>query len=180
MPTPVLFTPRLVLRVPQEQDFDSFAAMCSDADTMRFVGGQMGRAQAWRLFCTLVGAWHIRGWSMFSVIERDSGRWVGRIGPWTPEGWPGNEVGWGVAREFAGKGYAYEAAVASIDYAVDVLGWDDVMHTIDPDNLPSIRLAERLGASNRGPTRLPAPFDTAPVDNWGQSAASWRARRQQL
>lgn len=177
MPSPILFTPHLILRVPEAQDFDAFATMCADAETMHFIGGAMPRAQSWRLFCCLVGAWSVQGWSMFSVIERDTGRWVGRIGPWTPEGWPGNEVGWGVAPEFAGKGYAYEAAVASIDYAVDVLGWDDVMHTIDPANLPSIKLAERLGATNRGPTRLPAPFDDKEVDDWGQSAASWRARR---
>ena len=180
MSSPILFTQRLILRVPGPQDFDAFADMCADADTMRFVGGQMNRAQAWRLFCTLAGAWSIKGWSMFSVIERDTGRWVGRIGPWTPEGWPGNEVGWGVSREFAGKGYAYEAAVASVDYAVDILRWDDVMHTIDPENLPSIKLAERLGATNRGPTQLPAPFAEVRVDDWGQSAASWKARRAQL
>ncbi|WP_010184248.1 GNAT family N-acetyltransferase [Sphingomonas sp. PAMC 26605] len=47
-----------------------------------------------------------RGFSMFSVIERKTGAWVGRIGPWQPEGWPGTEVGWGVAAAFAGKRYA--------------------------------------------------------------------------
>ena len=114
---------------------------------------------------------------MFSVIERDSGRWVGRIGPWQPEGWPGTEVGWGVSRAFAGKGYALEAATAAIDYAVDMLGWDDVIHTIAPTNLRSIRLAERLGSVNRGATRLPPPLESYVCDIWGQSAATWRARR---
>ena len=118
-----------------------------------------------------------RGYSMFSVIERDSGRWVGRIGPWQPEGWPGTEVGWGVDRRFAGKGYAYEAAVAAIDYAVDVLGWTNMIHTIDPDNLASIRLAERLGSTNRGPSALPDPLAHFRVDAWGESADQWRARR---
>lgn len=177
MPSPILFTDRLILRVPEAQDFDAFAKLADDVEMMHFVGGQMARSEAWRLFCAVVGAWSVTGWSMFSVIERDTGRWVGRIGPWTPDGWPGTEVGWAVARDFAGKGYAYEAAVASIDYAVDILGWDDVMHTIDPENLPSIKLAERLGATNRGPTQLPAPYEDKRVDNWGQSAESWRARR---
>jgi RimJ/RimL family protein N-acetyltransferase len=101
---------------------------------------------------------------------------VGRVGPWQPEGWPGTEIGWGVAREYAGRGYACEAAVAAMDYAVDVLGWTDIIHTIDPDNLPSIRLARRLGAVNRGATRLPSPYEDAPVDAWGQTAAEWMAR----
>ena len=33
---------------------------------------------------------------MFSVFEKDSGRWIGRLGPWEPHGWPGKEVGWGI------------------------------------------------------------------------------------
>ena len=124
----------------------------------------------------MAGAWTVGGFSMFSVIERGTGAWVGRIGPWQPDGWPGTEVAWGVARDFAGKGYAYEAAVATMDYAVDVLGWSDVIHTIAPDNHRSIRLAARLGSTNGGPTHLPPPLEAVRVDCWGQSAATWRAR----
>ena len=82
----------------------------------------------------------------------------------------------GIAPQFAGKGYAYEATVATMDYVFDVLGWPDVIHTIDPDNIRSIALAKRLGSTNLGPTRLPEPYQDAPVDAWGQSAAQWRAR----
>jgi len=176
---PVITTARLILRVPEAKDFDPFAEMGRDAETMRFIGGTQSRAESWRILCAIRGAWDIAGHSMFSVIERDSGRWVGRIGPWQPEGWPGTEVGWGVAREFAGRGYAYEATVAAMDYAVDVLGWTDIIHTIDPDNARSIGLAKRLGSVRRGPTRLPPPNAFASVDAWGQSAAEWRSRRRQ-
>lgn len=174
---PVLFTPRLILRPPVAEDFDAFAAFCGDAETMRFLGGTKTRSEAWRVFATVVGAWTIRGYSYFSVIERDSGRWLGRVGPWLPDGWPGTEVGWGLLPAAAGQGYALEAARAAMDYAVDVLGWDEVIHTIHPDNRRSITLAERLGAANRGPTRLPAPLAALRVDAWGQSASHWRARR---
>ena len=177
---PALFTERLMLRVPEESDLDGFAEMTADAETMRFIGGAGGRPQAWRLLCVLRGAWDIKGFSMFSVIERATGEWVGRLGPWEPEGWPGKEVGWGVHPKFAGRGYAFEATVAAMDYAFDVLGWDDVIHTIDPANTRSIRLAERLGSYNQGPTRLPEPFHEAPVHAWGQTAAEWRARRGSL
>ncbi len=54
------------------------------------------------------------------------------------------------------------------------------MHCIDPDNLRSQALAKRLGAANSGPTRLPPPFQDAPVDAWKQSADQWRARRKEL
>lgn len=173
---PILVTERLILRPQAREDFDDWALFSAEEDTTRFIGGAQKRAEAWRGFCTMAGAWQIAGFGMFSLIERESGRWVGRVGPWRPEGWPGNEVGWGVLAEYAGKGYAYEAAVASIDYAIDVLGWDDVIHCIDPDNTRSIALAERLGAVNRGPTRLPEPFEDSRVDAWGQSATEWRAR----
>ena len=176
MTLPILFTPNLLLRPLNGDDFEPWAAFHADEETMRFFGGTQLRSMAWRGLCAMVGAWTVRGFSMFSVIERASGRWVGRVGPWEAEGWPRPEIAWGVAREFAGRGYAHEAAVATIDYAVDVLGWTDIAHHIDPNNQRSIRLAERLGAVNRGPTRLPPPLDHQRVGNWGQSAASWRAR----
>ena len=178
MTGPILFTERLILRPLSGEDFEPWCAFHADAVTMRHLGGVQDRSTAWRGLCTMAGAWQIRGFSMFALIERGTGRWIGRVGPWQPEGWPGTEVGWGVAREFAGKGYAREAAVATIDYAFDVLGWDEVIHTIAPDNTESAALAARLGSTNRGPTRLPPPLDQLPVDNWGQSAAQWRARRR--
>jgi RimJ/RimL family protein N-acetyltransferase len=174
---PVIETENLILRVPEASDLDGWAIMNSDEETMRFIGGIAARAETWRQLCTMRGAWDIRGFAMFSLIEKATGLWVGRIGPWMPEGWPGEEVGWGVSAQFAGKGYAYEAAVASMDYAVDVLKWPFIIHTIDPENIRSIKLAERLGSTNSGPTKLPSPFENARVDAWGQSADQWRARR---
>lgn len=173
---PVLFTDRLMLRVPNGDDLEGFAAFGADEETTRFLGGVKGRSAAWRTLSSMAGSWLVNGYSMFSVVERASGRWVGRLGPWQPEGWPGTEVGWGVLREFAGLGYAHEATVAAMDYAIDVLGWTEVIHTIDPENTRSIALAQRLGSTNGGPTKLPEPFQDSRVDAWGQTAAQWRAR----
>ncbi|MEO7169264.1 MAG: GNAT family N-acetyltransferase, partial [Sphingomonas sp.] len=163
----------MILRVPEASDLDGFAEMGAYEEAMRYIGGHGPRSQAWRVLTGIRGAWDIRGHSMFSVIERATGAWVGRIGPWKPEGWPGEEVGWGVSSQFAGKGYAYEAAVACMDYAVDVLRWPFVIHTIDPENTRSIALAVRLGSTNGGPTKLPAPYEASRVDAWGQSADQW-------
>lgn len=180
MSAPVLTTERLLLRLPEAGDLDGFASFAADPETMRHLGGVKTRSEAWRSLCEMRGAWEIRGFAMFSVIERATGRWIGRLGPWQPEGWPGTEIGWGVLPEFAGRGYAYEGAVAAMDFAADILGWSDICHTIAPDNHRSIALAQRLGSVNRGPTRLPPPLAAFAVDNWGQSAANWRARRRQL
>ena len=177
---PLLVTERLILRPPSVEDFDAYAEMCAEEDTMAYLGGPCERAAAWRQWCTLAGAWHIRGFSMFSVIERATGEWVGRLGPWYPADWPGAEIGYGVRKKFAGAGYAFEGAVAACDFAVEFLKWDELMHCIDPANARSQALAKRLGATNCGPTKLPAPFQDAPVDAWKQSADQWRANRKAL
>jgi RimJ/RimL family protein N-acetyltransferase len=173
---PFLMTERLILRPPIADDFENWAAFCAEPDTMRFLGGVQTRSEAWRTLAAMAGAWTIRGYAMFSMIRRDTGQWIGRTGPWMPEGWPGEEVGWGVMREHSGKGYAREAAIASIDYAFDVLGWSHVIHTIDPENTASIALAERLGSVNEGPTNLPPPLHEFRVDAYGQSKEQWRSR----
>ena len=174
---PILVTQRMILRPPSAEDFESWARFHGDAESMRHLGGVQGRSQAWRALCTMVGAWHVRGFSMFSLVSRETGAWIGRVGPWQPEGWPGKEIGWGVLPEFAGKGYAREAALATIDYAFELLGWDEVIHTIAPTNSASIALAERLGSKRRGPTQLPEPLQDEIVDCYGQSREEWANMR---
>jgi RimJ/RimL family protein N-acetyltransferase len=173
---PVLETARLRLRVPCKDDFDAYARMNEDEEAMRFIGGTLPRAAAWRKFLQMPGAWALQGFGMFA-IETKQGEWLGQLGPWQPEGWPGTEVGWAFKRSAWGKGYATEAAVAAIDWAFDELGWDDVIHSISPENLASQALAMRLGSTNRGAGKLPEPFADERIDVWGQSREQWRARR---
>jgi RimJ/RimL family protein N-acetyltransferase len=177
MQEPVLETPRLLLRPTRREDFDSWAEFMGDEPSARHLGGVQSRSLAWRSFHVMAGVWHMQGFAMFSVIEKGSGRWVGRVGPWQPEGWPGTEVGWGISRERWGRGYATEAAVAAIDWAFDALGWSEVIHVIAPDNAASQAVARKLGSRNRGRGRLPAPFESAVVDVWGQTREEWRKRR---
>ena len=174
---PILETQRLILRAPAPEDFDAWAEFAADEQTMRHLGGVQPRAVAWRGLCSVVGAWTIRGFSMFSVIEKSTGRWVGRLGPWQPEGWPGTEVGWGLSREVWGKGYATEGASACMDYAFDVLGWSEAIHTIEPENRASQAVAKRLGSTLLGPTKMPAPYEDSVVESWGQTREQWLARR---
>jgi RimJ/RimL family protein N-acetyltransferase len=170
-------TPRLILRVPRLADLDAFAAMMADEETARFIGGVAPREVTWRALMTMIGAWHATGVSMFSVIEKATGRWVGRLGPWMPDGWPGSEVGWGIVRDCWGRGYATEGAEVAMAFAFDRLGWTDIIHSIAPDNHSSQQVARKLGSHNRGPGRLPPPFADSPVDIWGQTREEWRARR---
>jgi len=179
-PGPTLETERLILRPPALGDFARWCDFMSDEPTARYIGGVQPPALVWRSMMAMAGAWALTGVAMFSVVEKSTGQWLGRIGPWVPEGWPGNEVGWSLHRDAHGRGHALEAAVAAMDYAVDILGWDDIIHTIEPNNLPSSKLAARLGSTNRGPGRLPAPYENETVHIWGQTAADWRENRRRF
>jgi RimJ/RimL family protein N-acetyltransferase len=174
---PELRTARLILRPLRLEDFEPWAATMADSEVARFIGGQQVRAVAWRGFMTMAGAWHLQGFAMFSVIEQSTGRWVGRLGPWHPEGWPGLEIGWAIVRPCWGRGYATEGAAAAMDWVFDVLGCSEVIHCIAPDNIASQVVARKLGSSNRGPGCLPAPFETTRIDIWTQTRAQWSAHR---
>ncbi|MFT3756283.1 MAG: GNAT family N-acetyltransferase [Pseudoxanthomonas sp.] len=172
-----LETERLILRLPQIGDFDAYAELHADEDACRFIGGHLPRAAAWRKFLQMPGAWAVQGFAMFSVVEKSSGLWMGQIGPWKPEGWPGNEIGYAFHPRAWGKGYATEAGIATTDWAFDNLGWDDIIHCIAPDNIASQNVARRLGSSLKGPGKLPPPFQESRVDVWGQTRAQWQQRK---
>lgn len=176
-PDPRIETERLILRLPRIEDFGRYAELHANEEAARFIGGVMPRAAAWRKFLQMPGAWATQGFAMFSIEDKASGAWLGQLGPWQPEGWPGTEVGWAFHPSAWGKGYATEAAVAAIDWAFANLAWIGVIHCIDPANRPSQALAERLGSRVRGPGRLPPPYEEAPIEIWGQSREEWFARR---
>lgn len=174
----VLHTPRLTLRVPRVEDFDRYAELLADEEATRFIGGTLMRAPAWRKFLQMPGAWLLQGFAMFSVIETATGRWLGQMGPWRPEGWPGNEIGYAFHRDAWGQGFAVEAGIAARDWAFETLGWDELIHCIAPDNAASQKVAQRLGSRLRGPSRLPPPFEEAPIEIWGQTRDDWAAARR--
>ena len=173
---PTLETDRLLLRPPLAEDFDAWAAFCADEEVSRYLGGALDSVGAWRNMCIMTGAWTVRGFSVFSVIEKSSGRWIGRVGPWQPEGWPGTEVAYSLVRDAWGKGYAYEAAAAAVDWAFKDLGWSEVIHCIVPENKKSQRVAARLGARILRKAHLPAPLNFE-TDIWGQTRDEWLLRK---
>ena len=87
----------------------------------------------------------------------------------------GFEIGWGIAREFRGKGYAVEAAQASIDWAFTIFEIDRIIHCIDRENLASQAVARRLGAEKSREMNL---FGHA-ADVWVTERDAWMARRKE-
>ena len=90
----------------------------------------------------------------------------------------GTEIGWAIRPQFFGRGYAFEAAVAAMDYACDVLGWTEIIHTIHHDNAPSIRLAERLGSLHVRDAELAPAGSGVHGGIWAPSAQDWAQHRQ--
>ncbi len=141
-------TERLLLREFRPEDLDGYAAMCADPEVMRYLsadGAVLSREDAWRQMALFAGHWALRGYGMWVAEEVETRRFVGRVGLHYPEGWPGREVGWALAREFWGRGLAHEAARAAIRHAFEELGWPEVVSLIHPANRRSIDLAVRLG-----------------------------------
>ena len=177
---PTLETQRLILRPPTLEDFPRWCELMADEEATRFIGGVQSKHQVWRIIASVAGMWALHGEGMFSVIEKETGLWMGRIGPLHPYDWPGREIGWSLHPEGHGKGYAIEASIATIDYAFDKLQWLEVMHSIDPANTPSEKVAQKLGSYNQGPRPLPVPFETHKVNIWGQTKAEWQINRAKL
>ncbi len=176
---PILETERLLLRVQQAGDFERYAEMLAHPSSLH-IGGPLLRHEAWRRFLQMPGAWMVQGFAMFSVVEKSSGRWMGQAGPWCPDGWPGTEVGYSFHMDARGKGYATEACAAAMDYAFDILGWDEVIHSISPENTASQTVAQRLGSRNRGPGKLPPPLDVHAIEIWAQPRAEWAENRKRF
>jgi RimJ/RimL family protein N-acetyltransferase len=152
----ILRTERLTLRMFREADFEQYAKLCADPEVVRYLGEgkTLSRAEAWRQMAMLIGHWQLRGYGPWAVEETSSGNLVGRIGFFNPEGWPGFEAGWVLAREHWGKGYAIEGARRALDYAFSEMGREHVISLIHPENLGSIKVAERLGEKLESTTEL--------------------------
>ncbi|MEL6165568.1 MAG: GNAT family N-acetyltransferase [Cyanobacteria bacterium J06641_2] len=147
MNIPILKTQRLILREFRESDLDDYAQMSADAEVMRYIGtGKiLSREESWRSMAAIMGHWHFRGYGLWAVEEQKSGEMIGRIGCWKPEGWIGLEIGWCLRKAFWGNGFATEAGLASMDFAFNKLEQSHVISLIHPDNLASIKVAEKLG-----------------------------------
>lgn len=142
---PTLTTERLILRAPKAEDFEPFAAfMASDRAVLE--RGRHDRDGAWLLFADAAGQWVLRGYGAFSIEDRETGAYCGECGIFHEHDYPEPEIGWMVTAGAEGRGVAHEAALAVRRWAYADLGLKTLVSYINPANLRSIRLAERLGA----------------------------------
>lgn len=144
-----LVTERLLLRRSVPGDADTIAAYRSDPAVHRYQGWDRTdvegvRAEIEQMAHRAPGA--PGGWVQLSVEERDTGRLVGDVGISPAEDEPGViKIGYTMTPEVQGRGYATEAVRALITYAFDTLGVDVVRAYASALNLPSIKLAKKVG-----------------------------------
>lgn len=140
-------TERLTLRKMTEADAEPLFDIFSDPVAMRFFGVIFDRSRMHRWVQDNLKHQHEFGFSLYSVVLKDGGEVIGDCGLETDEieGELIVGIGFDFRRSFWGKGYATEAAKAVLKYGFDQFDFDCIRGWIDPENVPSRRVAERIG-----------------------------------
>jgi ribosomal-protein-alanine N-acetyltransferase len=169
--TVLLETERLVLRRPQPGDLDDFAALFADPEVVRYTGGvTKSRLESELAIERMIDHWERHEIGLFSLVRKEDERVIGRAGflIWDSETWvhamlrephgpTETEIGWTLGREFWGRGYATEAAIAARDWALRDLRLRRLISLIQTGNDASVRVAEKLGETLERED-LPGPF----------------------
>jgi len=156
----VLETDRLLLRPPQQADFDDIYAMWSDINVVRHVtGNAFTKEEAWARLLRSAGHWSLMGFGYWVVSEKHSGRFVGEVGfgqfkrGIDPAFDEAPEIGWMLTAESQGQGYGTEAVRAALRWADTRWPEAEIVCIISPDNAPSLALAKKCSfAQSRATT----------------------------
>ena len=140
---PEIETERLRLRLPKASDLDAHIAFRA-SDRSVGVGGPYDEYSSFHHLEGIIGQWQLRGYGRWMVADKATDEPFGVVGIYHPLDWPEPEIGWSLYTAGEGKGIAYEAATATRTFAYTTLGWTRIVSLIMPDNLRSIRLAERM------------------------------------
>lgn len=142
-----LDTERLTIRPWNSRDRPSFIRLASDPEVMRYVHGgtPYTEAEVDEFFDRQQRQLDSLGMCMGAMVEKSSERVVGVAGV-QPLGESGDlEIGWWLARDVWGRGYATEAGRAAMDHVLKTMERPRVVAIIDPGNEPSVRVVNRLG-----------------------------------
>jgi RimJ/RimL family protein N-acetyltransferase len=157
-----LRTPRLVLRQWREADLDAFAALNADPEVMRYFPAALTREES-DAFAARART-HIaeRGWGSWAVELIGGAPFIGFVGLSEPRFeaafTPAVEVGWRLARDHWGKGYATEAARAAVTFGFADLGLEEIVSFAPTNNLRSRRVMERIGMTHDAADDFDHPF----------------------
>lgn len=166
---PDIETKRLLLRMLSFNDVEDFAAIFADPEVMSFIGVEAGatlsQAETKTTVETMIEFWKRNGFGRWSVIEKKSGNLIGLCGLRLLEGNP--ELFYIFARSSWGKGYATEAALATLRFGFEQMRFDRIMAVIRPANTDSIKVVKKIGMQ----------FETA-VTHYGVEGVCYAVTRQ--
>ncbi len=145
-----LETERLRLRALRESDLQGMYELHSDALSKSVYRTGFERGDIWRRIATALGHWQLRGYGPWALEDKNSGAYVGACSLWFPEGWHDVEVGYSIHPAFRGRGLAVEAAICVRNFGFSHYKFKRLVSYIQPSNLQSIRVAEKLGATVDG------------------------------
>jgi len=146
MVIPTVKTARLKLRPFHLGDLEAYANMCSDDRFMKYLGGRtFTKEQTWENMAIIQGHWMLLGYGIWAIECSKTRELIGRAGLLNLYGWPGIEVCWALSPTHWAKGYATEAAIATIEWAFDNNVTDSLISLIQPDNIKSENVAQRAG-----------------------------------
>ncbi len=149
---PTLTTPRLLLRPWRDDDLPAFAALNADPRVMEFFPELLSAAASDELAARIRTNCELRGFGLWAVEISGGASFIGYVGLNVPRFeahfTPCIEIGWRLAFEHWGKGFATEAAQASARFGFEQLGLNEIVSFTVPENIRSRRVMERLGMTN--------------------------------
>jgi [ribosomal protein S5]-alanine N-acetyltransferase len=146
-----LETERLLMRPLTPGDLDAVHAVFSDPLVMQYlVGGACGLDASRAKLTSYIAHQETHGFSKWAVVERVSGAVIGDCGLKVLEDGPDVELGFHLARQYWGRGYATEAATACLDWGFENLDRNRIVAIVDPRNAASVRVLEKIGMSRHG------------------------------
>ncbi len=155
MRDPILSTDRLLLRSWRESDLEPFAALNADPTVMQHFAKPLDRSESDAMVARIMDHFDSHGFGFWAVEAPNVAELIGMVGLAIPrfetQFTPCVEIGWRLAREHWGKGYAMEAARASLHYGFERLGLGEIVAFTVPHNVRSRAVMERIGM-----TRSPA------------------------
>ena len=143
-------TSRLFMRMPALADAEPFLAIHQDPEVLArkhvtLTEPPGGVDAAVRNIERMLRHWDLRGYGQWAVLHKDTGEVIGCVGFYSPDGWPGIDLGWIFHRSHWGNGFATEASRAAIEWAWANTQIDHIISLIAPDNVQSIRIATKIG-----------------------------------
>jgi len=172
--TAVIETPRLLLRTFRRADLPAYAALNADPEVMRYLGGAISAAESDDIAAWAQETYATQHMGLLAIERRADGEFLGMCGLHHVSWYPDIEIGWRLARDFWGNGYATEAAAAWLEYGFQTLALPRVISISDVPNVRSIAVMKRLGMTLDHETELEEDGEKFDAAVYAITADRWR------